>query len=159
MMADGPHDDQLLAALDAAIEAAQPMPATVVELGRAAWDARALDAEFAALVADSLLDEARPGGRPLAVRAGMQQRLLSFAAGDDAIELEVERGADGTQHVVGQLVPAGPAEVTLERLTGAQHARADDHGRFAFAHIAQGPARLWVRRALDGPLASAWFRL
>jgi hypothetical protein len=158
-MPGSPSDAELLSALDAAIEAAQPMPSSVAELGRMAWAARALDAEFAELVADSLADEVLAEDDRYAIRAGTQPRLLSFAAGDTAIEVEIEVGADGVQHVVGQVLPPGPATVTFERAAGAQRSQADPGGRFEFDDVARGPARLRVQRAPDGPLASAWFRL
>lgn len=154
------RNDKLLEALSSAIDAAQPMPPSVVSLGRAAWDARALDAEFAELVGDSLVDaELAEEGR-YAIRAvGAQPRMLSFAAGDVAIELEVEPQAGGTRHVVGQLLPPGPAAVTFERSTGAEQVEADAGGRFEFLDAAPGPARLRIQRPPDSPLASAWFRL
>jgi hypothetical protein len=159
MMPQPPSDAELLAALDAAIEAAQPMPPSVAELGRMAWSARALDAEFAELVGDSLADDVLADDERYAIRADAQPRLLSFAAGDTAIEVEIEVGADGVQHVVGQILPPGPATVTFERAAGAQRSQADAGGRFAFDCVARGPARLRVQRAPEGPLASAWFRL
>jgi hypothetical protein len=159
-MGNTPYDDELLDALEAAIEAAQPMPSSVAELGRAAWDARALDAEFAALVEDSLVDDPGAGGERLAIRGDTQPRLLSFAAADAGIEIEIEIEPNGRHHVCGQVLPPGPASVTLERTAGgAQHARADAGGRFELAGVTPGPARMRVRRAQHGLLASAWFRL
>jgi hypothetical protein len=156
---NSPHDNDLLAALAAAIAAAQPMPASIVELGRAAWDARALDAEFAELVGDSLMDEELAEG--YAIRGGgSQPRMLSFAAGDVAIELELGPAAGGAQHIVGQLLPPGPAAIVLEREDGStEHVEADEDGRFELAGATPGPARLQVLRTPDGPLTSAWFRL
>ena len=151
-------DNDLLEALGEAIEAAQPMPASVLSLGRAAWDARALDAEFAELVGDSLLDEDRAGDR-LAIRGTTQPRLLSFAAGDTAIEIEVELQADGSRRLLGQLVPPGPATVSFEREAITEDVPADEGGRFELGDVTPGPARLRVQRASDSPLATAWFRL
>ena len=159
MMPKPTSDAELLAALGAAIEAAQPMPPSVGELGRMAWAARAVDAEFAELVADSLADEPLAEDERYAIRAHAQPRLLSFAAGDTAIEVEIEVDADGVQHVVGQVLPPGPATVTFERAAGARQSQAGAGGRFAFDSVARGPARLRVQRPPDGPLASAWFRL
>jgi hypothetical protein len=159
-MSNTPHDDELLDALEAAIEAAQPMPSSIAELGRAAWDARVLDAEFAELVEDSLSDDPLAGVERLAIRSDTQPRLLSFAAADAAIEVEVEVEPSGRHHVVGQLLPPGHASVALERPAGgAQHARADAGGRFELAGVAPGPARMRVRREPHSLLASAWFRL
>lgn len=152
-------DDRLLEALDAAIEAAQPMPPSVLSLGRAAWDARALDAEFAQLVGDSLLDEELAQDGRFAVRGATGPRLLSFAAGDLAIELEVDVESGGSQSLVGQLLPPGSATVSFERGAAVEDVQADDGGRFELRDVAPGPARLIVRRASDVPLASAWFRL
>jgi hypothetical protein len=157
-MPDNPSDIELLEALDAAIDAAQPMPPSVVAWGRGAWDTRALDAEFAALVGDSLIDE-ELAESAYAIRGVAQPRMLSFAAGETAIELEVEQGSDGAQSVVGQLIPPGPATVTFEQPAGTRDAHADGAGCFAFDDVAAGPARLRIRRPPDELLTSAWFRL
>jgi len=149
------EDDELLEALAASIDAAQPMPASAVELARAAWDARALDAEFAALVADSL----SPDEERLAVRAQSGPRMLSFSAGDVALELEVEPIGTGVHRVAGQLLPPGAARVTLERGGEAQHAEADATGRFAFERVGEGAVRLRVEDARDRAVVSAWFRV
>src|SRR5215218_6153601 len=147
-------DDELLDALRAAIEAAHPMPASAAELARAAWDARALDAEFAELVADSVADADR-----LAVRAESGPRLLSFSARALALEVELEPVGAGEHRVAGQLLPARTASVTLERGADAQRTQADATGRFAFDRVQEGTVRLRVDDARDRAVVSAWFRL
>lgn len=145
-------DEELLDALDAAIEAAQPMPASATELARAAWDARALDAEFAELVADSL-------AAPAAVRAVAGPRLLSFSAREVVLEVEHEPVGVGEHRVAGQLLPARPARVTLQWGSEALSTVADAAGRFAFEPVGEGTVRLRVDDAGDRAVVTAWFRL
>jgi hypothetical protein len=147
-------DDELLDALEAAIEGAHPMPASAAELARGAWDARALDAEFAELVADSVADADQ-----LAIRAVTGPRLLSFEGRGLAIELELEPVGTTTHRVAGQLLPARSASVTLERGVETLRARADASGRFAFEPVGEGTVRLRVEDAGHRAVVSAWFRL
>ena len=57
---------------------------------RAAWTWRTIDAELAALVHDSTLDDQELVG----VRGAATVRALSFAAGEHMIEVEVSEDGD-----------------------------------------------------------------
>ena len=154
-MDERPDDDELLDALAAALEAAQPMPASAVELARGAWDARALDAELAELMSDSLLDTEAA----VALRADAGPRLLSFTAGTTSIELEIEPGTGGAHRVDGLLVPVGTARVSLEGAGPGMRADAGPDGRFAFDGVPAGVVRLRVEPVAGSAVVSAWFRI
>ena len=101
-------DDELLARLAATLRGAQQPPADVDELARASFGLRDLDAQLAELVADSAVDV------PAGVRSSPEApRLLTFAAADAEVELQVMPARDGWA-VLGQVVPPGPALVRAE---------------------------------------------
>ena len=142
-----PHadDDRLLRELKRVADARDPMPGAVRAAAYAALDWRTLDAELATLVADTAARDEDPA----LVRSGAQEVLLSFAAGDLSVELEIRATAAGRE-LAGQLLPPQPAAITLERPGGAPlELAADAHGRFAAGGLAPGPARLGIRVDAD----------
>jgi hypothetical protein len=137
-----PDDDRLLQELRRVTDALDPMPAAVRAAARAAPDRRRRrDAVLAILMADTAAHD-----EDLAlVRSGGAEVLLSFAAGDVSVELEVRATAEGRE-LAGQLLPPQPAAVTLERPAGEPvELDADAHGRFSAGGLAPGPARLGLR--------------
>ena len=130
-------DDRLMAQLRA-IELAQPVSERSLELARAAFDWRTLDAELAELVADSAL--APPG----AVRAVGQPRLVTFEGSNLAIELEIEPRGEG-RLITGRLLPPQPAAMELVRPDGERRAvEVDAHGRFSAELAGGGPVAFRV---------------
>lgn len=141
-------DDALLAELRTALAALDPVPQAVRVAARAALDWRTLDAEFAELVHDSLVDEP-----VLAVRGAEAARAMTFEAPDLEIEVEAVPEGDGTRlRLTGQLVPAQTAQIAIGTGEGLILTRADERGRFQAEGIAPGPLRLrcWLDRAPDG---------
>jgi hypothetical protein len=131
------EDDRLLADLRRVLDAVDPVPARSLELARAAFDWRTMDAELAELVADSAI-----AGDLVAVRAEGQPRLVAFEHGDDSIELEIHERGQG-RLIVGQLDPEQAADVALVRPDRERIlARADSAGRFSFELAAGGPVML-----------------
>ena len=133
-------DDQLLSALGRALDAADPVPESVLEGARAAFTWRNIDIELAQIVFDSNSDLA-------GVRSEDINRQVTFEA--PGVEIEVMVVDNGNRRLVGQLVP--PAERTVE-LVGSDSVRSvetDRLGRFDFDDIAPGPVRIVVRGA-DG---------
>jgi len=133
MSKDWLADDSLLRALDEAMRTPDPTPPAVLEAARAVYTWRTIDAELAELVHDSRAESPALAG----LRAEEADlRTLSFAAPGLTIELGVSPAA-----LLGQLVPPGPAEVTV-RLGG--HATStvpvDEDGCF---RIAPPPAGLF----------------
>lgn len=122
---DDEADDALLAELAGVLRPYTVPPPEVVEAARQSFTWRTIDAELAALTHDSLLDD-----EPVLARAAAQPRILTFEAGELTIEVEVDE-TPGGRRLLGQLVPAGPAELEL-RCAGADTvtSAADEYGRF-----------------------------
>ncbi|HEV2634784.1 MAG TPA: hypothetical protein VGX23_06525 [Actinocrinis sp.] len=126
-------DGSLLHRLGGLLEQAEPVPADVVLAARSAFAWRDLDAQLALLKADE----------GMLVRGHGDQRLLTFEAPDLTIVVEVTEIGEG-RRLVGQLVPAGPAEVSLEAARspdGELSAPVDSLGRFALPEIPSGHIR------------------
>jgi hypothetical protein len=144
--------DPLLTSLFNVVANADPVPASVVEAARAAYTWRTIDAELAELTADSAMATA-------GVRSSSAPRLLTFEGA--GIEVEVEVAQTGsTRRLAGQLVPVGPARVTVRWSGGTQEIVADDLGRFAADGVPAGSVSLVVERAGAGhPIVTSWISI
>lgn len=139
----GPGDDELLAALRRVLADVDPIPEHVQLAARWAIEWRTLDAELAALVHDSTVDEPA-----LAVRGDSGPRLLTFETADLTIEVEAESqsATDGdTVRIVGQLIPAQSAQIALHSGDELQVTSADERGRFVAAGLRRGSLTLRCR--------------
>lgn len=142
-MTDDRVDAALLDELATLLAADHEPPPDVLRAARETFTWRTVDAELAALVHDSLLDDA------VGVRAAARSRILTFDADGLTIEVEVD-GAPGGRRLLGQLVPGQVAEVELlvdDRTVAT--ATADALGRFAMA-LPGEPRRVVVRCRLSG---------
>ena len=142
-------DDQLLAALGRSLDALDPAPADALAVARTAIELGRADDELAELLFDSLADEPELAMRHEGV---VEARALGFVA--RGYRLDVELLEDGGV-VLGQLDPAGPAQVDLETLNGARQTPADDLGRFRF-NSARGLLRLRVTTATADVVLTPW---
>ena len=102
-------DDQLLAALGAVLDEAEPIPSHLHAYASALFELGGLDAELAELTFDSLIDDA-----PVLVRASEQPRVIVYTGAMLSIEIEITAEA-----LLGQLAPPGPASVTLQTPTAS----------------------------------------
>jgi hypothetical protein len=144
------NHDELGAALRRLLADADPLPPAALESAKAALGWRDMDAQLARLlsVPDKELSSLR--GHP---------RLLSFTTGQVVIDVEVSSD-DGTARLLGQLEPAGEAEIIIESAAEARVVGADSHGRFS----ADGLPDSWLRVVVTaGDPASQrtvteWFR-
>jgi hypothetical protein len=118
-----------------------------VAVARAAIELGQADDALAELVFDSL--ESATAMRHEGV---VEARALGFVA--SGYRLDVELLDDGGV-VLGQLDPAGPAQVDLETANGVQRAPADDLGRFRFRD-ARGPLRLRVTTGSASIVLTPW---
>ena len=145
------RDEELGEVLRTTLADADPVPAAELAAASAALGWRDLDARLATLTADSL------GAEALAAVRGDEPRLLSFATGDVAIDLEVTTGPGGVS-LLGQLVPAVPARILVEYAGGSRDAGADERGRFGVRGL---PDR-WLRVRVEGEgrarSHTEWFR-
>jgi hypothetical protein len=146
-------DDEVLDELRRLARAVDPVPDEVTAYGHAAIGWRRVDAQLAELLADSRLETAL-------ARSSDVARTLSFAGAGLELEVELQPVDDGVV-VLGQLAPAGPAEVALQRDDAKpveMTATADELGRFRLEPVARGRMRIVVRRPPPAPLVeTSWF--
>ena len=143
-------DRNLLQDLGAVAAAVDPVPGIAYDLGRAAFDLFRLDAQYAALVADSALDCVGERG------SGDDVRLLSFETADVSIEVQVSRRPGGSA-LMGQVIGADAVSVRVESYSGADvHQSLDAFGSFRCDAVPQGPVRLLVRREGRPDVMTAW---
>src|SRR2546430_2753133 len=133
-------DERLLAELGAALRTEAEVPARFVEVGKAAFAWRTVDAELAALTYDSASE-----GVSWVRSEPADLRALTFAARGLTIELELTEDA-----LSGQVVPprAGSVEVLL-RDGSAGSVEVDEVGWFTIRPRPSGLFRLRVTTA-DG---------
>jgi hypothetical protein len=145
-------DDQLLAALGDALHAAQAVPDSFAEAGRAAYTWHSIDAELAALTFDSA---AEPAGVPAIRAEEASPRFLTFAAADLTIELEI--GADA---IVGQIVPPQAGHADACPASGpASSTEIDDIGCFVIRPLPASPFRLHCHASSGISALTTWISL
>jgi hypothetical protein len=147
-------DDQLLAALGAALRSEGSVPAEFIAIGKAAFSWRDIDAELASLTYDSVFEGAE------AELAGARSepaslRYLTFTAGELTLEIEVTVDA-----VLGQLVPPGTGRVEVRTADGTVvTAVIDQGGGFTIRPIPRGSFRLYCHATNDASLLTNWLML
>jgi hypothetical protein len=136
----------MLADLDAAL-GPDPLPAGLIERAEGLVDFMDTDRELL-----ELLD-----GEPAGVR-GAAGTELAFETGTGSLSLELSQEPGGLrgQILAGEVVSAG-----LQRPSGdTTSAEVDELGRFRFAPVPSGPARLTLRLSgTDRPVTTDWFVL
>ncbi|HTT54292.1 MAG TPA: hypothetical protein VMH35_23120 [Streptosporangiaceae bacterium] len=146
------NDDRLMAALGDAVRAAQAVPASFTEAGRAAYTWHGIDAELAALTFDSA---AEPEAVPAIRAEEASPRFLSFAAPDLTIELEI-----GPDAIVGQIVPPQPGHADACPASGpAFTAEIDDVGCFVIRPLPASPFRLHCHTSSEISALTTWITL
>jgi hypothetical protein len=158
MNEDDAHED-LAEALRSLFARIDPVPASVIEAGNAAYSWRRIDAELAELQADSAIDEeslalARGGGAPM--------RSVRFGVGGIVIDLEIHIDQP-ERTILGQLSPPSSAHVEIHR-TGNRTPitnDADTLGRFRARIPTGGPIRLRITgvqpsRGPAVPVETSW---
>ena len=140
-MTEGLKDEQILVRLAAALDAADPMPESVIEAAKASFTWRTIDAELASLVFDSAAEELA------GVRSAEATRQMTFRT--PGVEIELLVVSETSRRLVGQLVPPQAAELTLHHEDETRTARSDSLGRFTFHDIPTGSVRLTCKLAGD----------
>lgn len=151
-----PADLELLARLARVAAVIDPEPPHLRELGRAALSVRRVDAELAALVADSQLMTG-------AVRStGLDNpRVLTFRLAGVLVEVQISQSPKGRQ-LIGVLegLDRGSADRVLLETAGNESfsSPVDLLGRFEFAWVGRGLVRLRVL-AGGADVTTEWFGL
>jgi hypothetical protein len=146
-------DDGLLGALDDALRSARDVPSRFVEVGKASYTWRSIDAELAQLTYDSAALE--PAAALAATRAEASLRAMTYAAEELVIELEV---TDEALH--GQVVPPQAGVVELLSSDGTTRTvPVDEVGWFSFRPTPTGTFRLRCRPADGRDVTTGWIAL
>jgi hypothetical protein len=147
----GLTDDELLEALRRAVTARDAVPADFIAAAKQAFAWHNIDAELAQLTYDS-----RQADQALATRTEAASiRALTFTSDRLTIELEVAQDS-----LVGQVVPAQPAVITVLPRTGSEIViTADEIGCFSVEPIPAGQFRLRCRTSAGVETMTGWITL
>jgi hypothetical protein len=149
----GLTDDELIEALRRAVTEKAAVPADFVAAAKDAFAWHNIDAELAQLTYDS-----RDADRTLAVATRTEAasiRALTFTSGRLTIELEVAQDS-----LVGQIVPAQPAVISVLPRTGGEiELTADEIGCFSVEPIPAGQFRLRCRTSAGVETMTGWITL
>lgn len=158
-------DEEILAELAEALQAQREVPGELVDMGRALFTLRSLDAELAELqraelTYDSFVDDAALQGSDQGLLVVTRSetaalRSLTYAASELSIELEVT--ADG---VLGQVVPPQAATITVftpDRRR--QDVPCDDVGWFAIRPVPSTRFRIGCSTADAVNIVTEWIIL
>ena len=144
-------DDELLAALGAAIRAREEVPEWFVETGKNAYAWHNIDAELAQLTYDSSRDRDAVS----AVRSETASiRALTFTSAQLSVELEVTTGS-----LVGQIIPPRAGTLEVHTTAGVASSLMDEIGCFAVTPIPNSPFRLRCRTEDGTDVLTGWITL
>jgi hypothetical protein len=145
--ADGPGgDERLLVLVRSLFEAADPVPAGLVERVRFSAALTGLEGEVARLTAgDGELSQLYAGGAALARGAPEESRTITFDSTDLTIMIRIGSNDDGTARLDGWLAPPRRCQVEVALIGGSLEVAADADGRFAFPVVPRGTVRIVVR--------------
>jgi hypothetical protein len=145
-------EDQLEARLRAIAVEADPTPEHVVDAARAAFALRDLDAELAALVADSAVDT--PAVLTRAVVADV--RMLSFECGSVTVELDVETDPVTQELTLNGLAVGAIGDVVVVRTDSREAVALTADGRFRAGSVVPGPLRLELTTGDGRRVTTSW---
>jgi hypothetical protein len=154
-------EDELFRRLTEMLSPQHNPPAMVTELAKQSFGLRTVDAELAALVADSEVEGTAAAVRRGAGRPGVDiPRLLTFETAGLLVELEIG-GAGRGRRILGELIPGGAARIEVRQpgADGAQVVSADEDGRFVVERLQSGPFSLTCRRPGRSPVTTEWTSL
>lgn len=136
-------DREVLRRLDALVHAEDPMPEGLVERIGIALTIEALQAEVARLhLGADLAASVR------ADEASIEAGTITFTTDVLTVMITVRHEADRVR-IDGWAAPAGVLTVELHQFGDMLVTASDEDGRFSFADIERGPARLVLRRPSD----------
>jgi hypothetical protein len=136
-------DEEILRRLDALVDAYDPMPEGLVDRIGIALTVEALQAEVARL---HLVGDLAASVR--ADDASIEAGTITFTTDVLTVMISVHHEA-GQTRVDGWAAPAGELTVELHQFGDVLVTTSDEGGRFSFADVERGPARLVLRRPSD----------
>jgi hypothetical protein len=152
------REDPVLTALRRIASVVDGPPSTVLEAARAAFLTRDLDAEIAALTADSRSADETAYEPARAEDPAQGQWLLSFQGGGLHIDLEIDDERDGIR-LLGQLSGPPVSECILYAERGPARVDLDGVGRFIVDGLTHGPVRLRCELADGRRITTTWVRI
>jgi hypothetical protein len=135
-------DFAILDGIRAIFGQADPMPADLPERITFALAMRGLEAEVARLVTGE-------DPRLVAARGTEQSRTVTFDSASLTIMVRIDSNKNGTVRIDGWLAPPQRREIGLQTPTETFSVSSDEQGRFAFADVPRGAARLIAGAAED----------
>jgi hypothetical protein len=123
---------------------ADPMPAGLPERIKFTLAMHRMEAQVARIVAG---DEPRLAS----VRGEEHSRTVTFDSDSLTIMIRIDQEKDGMVRIDGWLAPPQRREIELQATADTHCVCSDDQGRFAFASVPHGTARLVVTAAGRGP--------
>ena len=137
-----PMDDldfEILDGIRALCDRVDPMPAGLPDRIRFALALRGLEREVAELVTEDQ--------RLVGARGAEQSRTVTFDSASLSIVVRIEENTNGSVRVDGWLAPPQPREIEMQTSGETLNVSTDGQGRFAFAEVPPGSARLVVLAA------------
>jgi hypothetical protein len=142
-------DDQLLDVLQDALTITREMSPDFIDVGKAAYVWRTIDAELAALTYDSVWD-----GGELALTRADSAMLRTLTFGSDALTIELELTSD---EVLGQISPPEGGTVSLRTDTEELgRATVDDLGFFIVRPVPGRPFRVLCQTDSGVTVLTGW---
>ena len=131
-----------------------PVPPRLLDAAVDSYTWRTVDSDLAELVFDSQAED-----QAALVRGGEHARLVSFAAGDLVIDLEITGGGQD-RRIIGQLAPPQRAAVEIRQGSDVTGLDTDELGRFG-GTLHTGPFSLRCRTGAepDRTVVTDWIAL
>jgi hypothetical protein len=143
---DEPMDEFDLAILDSireAFERADPMPADLLDRIKFSLALRDLEAEMARITAEE-------DPRLVTARGAEQSRTVTFDSDSLTIMIRIDSDKNDTVRIDGWLAPPQRREIEMQTASATLRTASDQQGRFAFASVPRGTARLSVKPGEHG---------
>ena len=133
-------DFEILDGIRALFDRVDPMPADLPERVRFALAMRVLETEVARLAVEE-------DSRLVGARGAEQSRTVTFDSASLSIVVRIEENKNGSVRIDGWLAPPQPREIEMQTPAETLSVSSDGQGRFAFAEVPPGTARLVVLAA------------
>jgi hypothetical protein len=140
-------DFAILDGIRAVFDQADPMPADLPERVRFSLGLRGLETEVARLVAAE-------DPRLVGARGTEQSRTVTFDSASLTIMIRIDTNKNSTVRIDGWLAPPQCREIEMQTSLATLSVASDEQGRFAFADVPLGTARLVVRADEHGQSGS-----